>query len=105
MDQKAKKMQGSREPRDLTVETYSDPSERPPPILSQKSGSIIKTQSSSRENSEEKSYASAVSTSASNPDSSAGATASNVSSDQINFISGHPFVEVTKGILHLFKEK
>jgi hypothetical protein len=25
--------------------------------------------------------------------------------DQINFISGNPFVEVTKGILHLYKEE
>lgn len=25
--------------------------------------------------------------------------------EQINFISGNPFVEVTKGILHVYKEK
>jgi hypothetical protein len=25
--------------------------------------------------------------------------------EQINFISGNPFVEVTKGILHLYKEE
>jgi hypothetical protein len=25
--------------------------------------------------------------------------------EQMNFISGNPFVEVTKGILHLYKEK
>lgn len=25
--------------------------------------------------------------------------------EQINFISGNPFVEVTKGVLHVYKEK
>jgi hypothetical protein len=25
--------------------------------------------------------------------------------EQINFISGNPFVEVTKGVLHLYKEE
>ena len=39
-------------------------------------------------------------------DSALGAAAvCNSSADQINFISGNPYVEVTKGILHLFKEK
>ncbi|XP_014211557.1 BRCA1-associated protein [Copidosoma floridanum] len=100
-----KNMQGSREPRDITVETYSDPNERPLPILPQGSGVTSKSHSISRENSEEKSYAAAVSASASNMDSSAGAAAAcNVASDQINFISGNPFVEVSKGILHLYKE-
>ena len=28
----------------------------------------------------------------------------NTASDTINFVSGNPFVEVTKGILHLYKE-
>ena len=101
MDKNVRKMRGSRDPRDITIETYTDSNEKPLPLLPQSHGSrASKSQSTSRENSEEKS---SISTSVA--DSSKGATACNVSADQINFISGNPFVEVTKGILHLFKEK
>lgn len=100
MDKNSRKMRGSREPRDITIETYSGTKERPLPLLSQSSRTSNKSQSTSRENSEEKSC---VSTATSTNDME-GAAACNVS-DQVNFISGNPFVEVTKGILHLFKEK
>lgn len=107
MDKNKRKMQGCREPSDLTIETYSDPSKekKPIPLLSQSQSSRTssKSQSTSRENSEEKYISSSGSTS--NMDNTQGATALNVPSEQINFISGNPFVEVTKGILHLFKEK
>lgn len=105
MDKNARKMRGSREPRNITIETYTDQNERPLPLLpqSQSSRQSSKSQSTSRENSEEKSC---VSTAASTANmESVGASACNTTSDQINFISGNPYVEVTKGILHLFKEK
>ncbi|XP_058794633.1 BRCA1-associated protein [Phymastichus coffea] len=99
MDKNTRKMRGSREPRDITIETYSGSKERPLPLLSQSSRTSSKSQSTSRENSEEKSCLSAA-TSLNNME---GAAACNIP-DQISFISGNPFVEVTKGILHLFKE-
>ncbi|XP_001603354.2 BRCA1-associated protein [Nasonia vitripennis] len=104
MDKNARKMRGSREPRNITIETYTDRNERPLPLLpqSQSSRQSSKSQSTSRENSEEKSCVPTVASTA-NMDS-VGAAACNTASDQINFISGNPYVEVTKGILHLFKE-
>jgi BRCA1-associated protein len=105
MDKNARKMRGSREPQDITIETYSDPSEGPLPLLpqTQTSQTSSKSEPTSRENSEEKSCISTAA-SLSNIDDFIGAAAYNTS-DQINFISGNPFVEITKGILHLFKEK
>ena len=45
---------------------------------------------------------------ASSSSASGGATTSGASSSgadsAVNFISGNPFVEVTKGVLHLYKE-
>lgn len=106
MEKNKKKMQGCREARDLTIETYTDSSDekKPTPLLSQSQSSRAssKSQSTSRENSEEKYVSSSASNA--NMDNTQGAAALNVSSE-INFISGNPFVEVTKGILHLFKEK
>lgn len=97
----ARKMRGCREPRDVTVETYTNMTENPSPLLNQ---STSKSHSSSRANSEEISFANTNSVSNTNPAESPGAAAC-TSPDQINFISGNPFVEVTKGILHLFKEE
>ena len=96
-------MRGSREPSDITVETHSNPGEDPLPLLplNLSKKKCIKQQSTSRGSSEEKSVSK---NSGSLMDESAGATACKVT-DQINFTSGNPFVEVTKGILHLFKEK
>ncbi|KAL6262076.1 hypothetical protein P5V15_007172 [Pogonomyrmex californicus] len=95
----AKKTRGCREPRDINVETYTNVAENMSPLLSSQSTS--KSHSFSRTNSEETSFVN------SNPVMSSGeiiGAAACTSSDQINFISGNPFVEVTKGILHLFKE-
>ncbi|XP_020282126.1 BRCA1-associated protein [Pseudomyrmex gracilis] len=97
----ARKMRGCREPRDITVETYTNMTENPSPLLSNQSTS--KSHSSSRANSEEISFANTNSVSNTTSAESPGAAAC-TSPDQINFISGNPFVEVTKGILHLFKE-
>ena len=90
-----RKLRGCREPRDITIETYSNAEEGPTPLLSQSSN---KSYSTSRVNGEESSA------SISQNSSSEGAASCNVS-DQISFFSGNPFVEVTKGILHLFKEE
>ncbi|XP_063989228.1 BRCA1-associated protein [Diachasmimorpha longicaudata] len=93
----ARKMRGRREPRDITVESYASVTEGPVPLLSSQGSS----KPHSRPNSEE-------SSSSSNQINAAtveGAPANTSSTDQINFISGNPFVEVTKGILHLYKEE
>lgn len=95
----ARKIRGCREPRDITVETYANITEGPVALLSSSSSllsSSSKSYSSSRPNSEEKTL--------SNVDTIEATSSSTSQTDQINFISGNPFVEVTKGILHLYKE-
>lgn len=98
----ARKMRGRREPRDITLENYSCTTERPSPFLSSQGSS--KPHLLPRANSEETSFTTCTSVSTSEGAEIIGATACS-QSDQINFISGNPFVEVTKGILHLFKEE
>ncbi|EZA54648.1 BRCA1-associated protein [Ooceraea biroi] len=97
----ARKMRGRREPRDINIETYTNVTEDTSPLLSAQGTS--KSQSSSRANSEETSFANTNHVASSGSGETIGATAC-TSPDQISFISGNPFVEVTKGILHLFKE-
>lgn len=97
----ARKMRGRREPRDINVETYANVTENTAPLLSSQSTS--KSHSSSRANSEETAFANTNLVTSSGPVEKTGATAC-TSPDQISFISGNPFVEITKGILHLFKE-
>lgn len=97
----ARKMRGCREPRDITVENYSCTTEGPSPFLSSQGSS--KSHLVPRANSEEASYTTCVPVSTPEGGEIIGATAC-TPSDQINFISGNPFVEVIKGILHLYKE-
>ncbi|KAK0096213.1 hypothetical protein PV326_006104 [Microctonus aethiopoides] len=95
-----RKMRGNREPRDITVESYASITEGPTPMLSTSQSS--KCQSGSRPNIEETSR---LSNSISTTGTVEGTQSTSCTSpDQINFISGNPFVEVTKGILHLYKE-
>ncbi|XP_012058743.1 PREDICTED: BRCA1-associated protein [Atta cephalotes] len=97
----AKKTRGCREPRDINVETYTNKTETTSPLLSNQTTS--KSHSFSRTNSEETSFVNSNHIASSTPTEITGAAAC-TSPDQISFISGNPFVEVTKGILHLFKE-
>lgn len=96
------KMRGRREPKDINVETYTNSLESTSPLLLSQGRS--KSHSSSRANSEETSFANSNHVAISSSGEVTGATAC-TSPDQINFFSGNPFVEVTKGILHLFKEE
>jgi len=98
----AKKTRGCREPRDINVETYTNKTETTSPLLSNQTTS--KSHSFSRTNSEETSFVNSNHIVSSTPTEITGAAAC-TSPDQISFISGNPFVEVTKGILHLFKEE
>lgn len=98
----ARKMRGRREPRDICVQTYTNVTENTVPLLSSQSTS--KSHSSSRANSEETAFANTNHVTSSGSVEITGATAC-TSPDQITFISGNPFVEITKGILHLFKEE
>ncbi|XP_043271352.1 BRCA1-associated protein isoform X3 [Venturia canescens] len=97
----ARKMRGCREPRDITVESYASVTEGPTPLLFTSQGSS-KSHSTSRTNSEESSFG--TQTALTNNAGENGQAASSLPANQIAFISGNPFVEVTKGILHLFKE-
>lgn len=85
----AKKMRGQREPTKITMECFTNLTEG----SELSSQGTSKSCSMSRTNSEEASFAALE---------VAGASA--CACDQINFISGNPFVEVTKGIIHLYKE-
>ncbi|XP_012250840.2 BRCA1-associated protein isoform X2 [Athalia rosae] len=96
----ARKMRGRREPKDVTVESYASVTERPNPLFPSRGPE--KSNSSTRVHSEE--THSSNSALNAGPGESDGATARSSPPDQINFFSGNPFVEVTKGILHLFKE-
>jgi len=98
----ARKMRGLREPKDISIETYTNVTEDTSPLLSGQGTS--KSQSSSTANSEETSCTNSTYVASSGSGETAGATACTLP-DQISFISGNPFVEVTKGILHLFKEE
>lgn len=92
---------GRRKSRELTVETYGrvDDTVAVEPIIDDNIKNIAflektncKTSSSKILKKKKKSKR--------NP----GDIASNAA-EQINFISGNPFVEVTKGVLHVYKEK
>ncbi|XP_066594067.1 BRCA1-associated protein [Prorops nasuta] len=107
----ARKLRGCRELKDITVESYSSVSEKPTPFLPSQGPS--KLHSVGRANSEDSAYSSSNTTSALSSEDNAGvvagtgagaSSASCVQTNEISFISGNPFVEVTKGILHLFKE-
>ena len=80
--EKAKRARGRRGMRDITVETYTLSTE-----------SKESTPLEGAEQSKESTPATVASTSSSEaPDGS------------IKFVSGNPFVEVTKGLLHMYKE-
>ena len=84
---------GNRKMSDVTIETYTD---------FDAGGAGPATSNSSKETSpsvDEKS-SSVTSSRRSTKDS----TPLEGNADTINFVSGNPFVEVTKGILHLYKE-
>lgn len=87
----AAKMRGRREPTKINMENCTNLTEKQDQSLHSQGPS--KSSSISRANSEENAY-----------DDSEIAGASACACDQINFISGNPFVEVTKGIIHLYKE-
>ncbi|KZC04189.1 PREDICTED: BRCA1-associated protein [Dufourea novaeangliae] len=87
----AAKMRGRREPTKINMENCTNLTEKPDLLVPSQGTST--SGSTSRANSEEATY-----------DNSDMAGASASVCDQINFISGNPFVEVTKGIIHLYKE-
>lgn len=84
---------GNRKMSDVTIETYTD---------FDAGGAGPATSNSSKETSPsvENTSSSVTSSRRSTKDS----TPLEGNADTINFVSGNPFVEVTKGILHLYKE-
>ncbi|XP_057339840.1 BRCA1-associated protein [Microplitis mediator] len=97
-----KKIRGRREPRNITIETYPNVSEGSVSLLSSLPIRSNKSNSISKSNSEDLPYPINVVSS----NGTAEGTQSNYcpSTEQIDFFSGNRFVEVTQGILHLYKE-
>ena len=87
--ERKKKNRGRREMGEVTVQTFTNFEEgasaldKVPDVEASAEAETCSTPSSSKASTKESTPA--------NP-------------DQINFVSGNPFVEVTKGVLHLYKE-
>ncbi|KAH0551340.1 BRCA1-associated protein [Cotesia glomerata] len=97
-----RKIRGRREPRNITIETYPNVSEGSVSLLSSLPIRSNKPNSTSKSNSEELPYPMNV---VSSNGTIEGTPAQSFSStDQIDFFSGNRYVEVTQGILHLYKE-
>jgi len=112
---KQKKDRGERKPSDIMVETYRNPgaetwAERASASLMRKSSSKTKESTPSSMDSESDRRKSKESSPAGASACSKESTPSECSKrslsfdDKINFISGNPEVEVTKGVIHLFKQ-
>jgi len=92
---------GQRKSRELTVETYGrvdgtspiepliDENSKKLEFLKKPSVKVLNSKGSKKRNKNKRIH---------------GENMLNVA-EQINFISGNPFVEVTKGVLHVYKEK
>lgn len=92
---------GRRKSRELTVETYGrtdctapvesliDGNSKKLNLLQKPKSKAINSKSLKKKNKNKRNHDENV---------------SNIA-EQINFISGNPFVEVTKGVLHVYKEK
>jgi len=108
-----KKDRGERKPSDIMVETFVRPgdeswAERAAVSLMRKSASKSKETTPQRDHEMErlrsKESSPAGASACSKESTPSEASKRSVSyDDKINYISGNPFVEVTKGIIHLFK--
>ena len=87
---------GNRKMSDVTIETYTD--------FDAAVGLVTSTSSKETSPSVENTSSSVSSSRRSTKDSTPLDGGSVGNTDTINFVSGNPFVEVTKGILHLYKE-
>lgn len=96
---------GRRKSRELTVETYGRV-DGTAPVKSLIDGKSKKIDFLKKPNSQTNSKGSTPKGSKKKHKSKQNIV-ENVSNaaEQINFISGNPFVEVTKGVLHVYKEK
>lgn len=92
---------GRRKSRELTVETYGRVDGTTPvePIIDDKSKQIKFLEKSNSKTLNSKGLKKKKKSKRNH-----GEIALNAA-EQINFISGNPFVEVTKGVLHVYKEK
>lgn len=92
---------GQRKSRELTVETYGrvdgtspiepliEENSKKLEFLKKPSVKVLNSKGSKKRNKNKRIHGENMSNAA----------------EQINFISGNPFVEVTKGVLHVYKEK
>ena len=112
-----RKERGQRKPSDIIVETFVQPGDES--WAERAAASLARKSSSKSLTSKESSPAGAVAKEASPPGASWCSKESTPSEssrrsfkdssplsfdDKMNFISGNPFVEVTKGVIHLFKQ-
>ena len=89
---------GNRKMSDVTIETYTDFE-----TVTNSSSTANVTNSSSKETSPSVENSSVTSSRRSTKDSTP-MDGTGITANTISFVSGNPFVEVTKGILHLYKE-
>eukprot|EP00093_Oithona_nana_P009200 09200.XXX_438849_437117_1 [CDS] Oithona nana genome sequencing. len=89
---------GNRKMSDVTIETYTDFE-----TVTNSSSAANVTNSSSKETSPSVENSSVSSSRRSTKDSTP-MDGTGITANTISFVSGNPFVEVTKGILHLYKE-
>ena len=88
---------GNRKMSDVTIETYTD--------FDAAVGLVTSTSSKETSPSSVENTSSSVTSSRRSTKDSTPLDGGSVgNTDTINFVSGNPFVEVTKGILHLYKE-
>lgn len=93
------KSRGNRKPGEIVVETYTQGDGTWADMVS----ASLPTKKSSKTPSKESTPFSKESSRRSTKESTPASF--DDKSDHLNFISGNPFVEVTKGIIHLFKDK
>ena len=101
LGEQQRRERGQRRPSDIMVETIHGPGEETWAIRAA-AAMARRSETKSRSVSKEGTPGSEASVGARSRDSTKESTPLSMD-DRINFISGNPFVEVTKGVIHLFK--
>lgn len=97
---KYRSIRGRRQVKDVTIETYSSTES------SSATASLLKAETSKKEKPSKKSTEEKLTSGCSvDKDEKTKSNVVDLRLEPITFVSGNPFVEVTKGILHLYKEE
>ena len=96
---KFRTMRGRRQVNDVTIETYTSLD------ITSNSVSILQAETSKKDKSKKNSEEDVKNTLIVEKDEKTKSNVVDLRLEPITFMSGNPFVEVTKGILHLYKEE